>query len=108
MLKPNVISEVAVLIHAIIIRSYAARVRANASWVRELSASVPCSLRSAIRAAPLVSAVDSSLSLMAFRSDCAHVSQTKFRQQNLRAEQQHPDWKDERDPSPIGDNQQQQ
>jgi hypothetical protein len=57
---------------------------------------------------PHVPAVYSSLSLMAFRSNCAHVSRTKFRQQNLRAEQQHPDWKDEGDPSPSGDNQQQQ
>jgi hypothetical protein len=33
MLKPKVISEVAVLIHDIIVRSYAARVRAKASLV---------------------------------------------------------------------------
>jgi hypothetical protein len=48
MLKPKVINEVAVLIHDIIVRSYAARVRSKASLVESSSAGALRGVRSAI------------------------------------------------------------
>src|ERR1700722_5637760 len=106
MVKPKVINEVPVLIHAIIVRSYAARVRSKASRVETSSGGALCEVCSAICVGlPLSSG--SSLKLMVLPTGCSSLSRAKLRRQNLRADQQHPDWKDQRDPPPVSDHHQQ-
>jgi hypothetical protein len=89
MLKPKVIREVAVLIHDIIVRSYAALVRSKASSVAMSSRCAPWEVCSAICVPQLFALVPSLLS-----SKWKHSYRSKRGEYYLHAERQLDDGED--------------